>query len=296
MKRFKTTAEDIKGVQISLTHLCNSNCRFCVRHSRNVKEGTQLSKKQIDNLLSTKLMENLKRVLIVGNTGEPVLGKNFKYLVKKINTHVHISTNGSGIISWWKDLAHLNDNMTVAFGIDGLTNDVHQLYRSTDVNMVFRNMKAFVAEGGKAIWKFILFKQNQHQVEDARNMAEKLGVKIDIRTSWQYDEVLEKPTIDIEQTRFARDICKFEAREIFVRSDGFMRICCHQVPEIEKICEYETMNLSDFTADEIVKGKDFRRQLIYAGTTETCQTSCNYQKPSWLMEQLKNDLWNNKRG
>ena len=39
------------------------------------------------------------------------------------------------------------------------------------------NAEAFISAGGRARWDFIVFKHNQHQVEEAEKLANKMGFK-----------------------------------------------------------------------------------------------------------------------
>ena len=65
----------------------------------------------------------------------------------------------------------------VNFSIDGLE-DTNQLYRiNTDYNKIIENAQAFIDAGGEAIWKFIIFEHNQHQVEQAKERAKQMGFR-----------------------------------------------------------------------------------------------------------------------
>jgi MoaA/NifB/PqqE/SkfB family radical SAM enzyme len=63
----------------------------------------------------------------------------------------------------------------VIFSVDGLR-DTNHLYRQGVVwDNVERSMKAFIAAGGRARWDFLIFEHNQHQVEDAEELAQTMG-------------------------------------------------------------------------------------------------------------------------
>ena len=67
--------------------------------------------------------------------------------------------------------------MWVHFGIDGLE-DTNHLYRvNVKWKKVMENVKAFVENGGNAIWDYIVFRHNEHQVEQAREFSNKIGFK-----------------------------------------------------------------------------------------------------------------------
>jgi len=61
--------------------------------------------------------------------------------------------------------------------VDGLS-DTNHLYRQNVVwANVERNMRAFIDAGGRARWDFIVFGHNEHQVDEAKELAESWGVE-----------------------------------------------------------------------------------------------------------------------
>jgi hypothetical protein len=47
-------------------------------------------------------------------------------------------------------------------------------------------MQAFVNAGGQAQWNFIVFKHNEHQVEEARELAKNMGVKFRLKVTQKF--------------------------------------------------------------------------------------------------------------
>lgn len=95
--------------------------------------------------------------------------------------------------SWWTNLAHQQRRLDeisfeyngkecydnrVVFAIDGLDNVTHQMYRrGCEYNRVIENAQAFIDAGGHAEWQWIEFKHNEHQIDDALELARKMGFK-----------------------------------------------------------------------------------------------------------------------
>ena len=77
---------------------------------------------------------------------------------------------------WWSRLATIFQNKGyVVFGIDGLEDTNHIYRRNTNWNKIIENATSFINAGGRARWDFIVFKHNEHQINEARDLAEKLG-------------------------------------------------------------------------------------------------------------------------
>jgi MoaA/NifB/PqqE/SkfB family radical SAM enzyme len=89
---------------------------------------------------------------------------------------ISISTNGGARDkSFWQAMAKSDINADIEFCLDGLA-DTHHLYRQdTSFTKVLENAGHFIAAGGNAVWKMIKFDHNLHQINDCKELSEKLG-------------------------------------------------------------------------------------------------------------------------
>ncbi len=181
--------EDIIQVHIELSSYCNSSCPSC---PRNIDGGitdpelipNSLSLDDVKKILSVDLLKQLKNINFCGNYGDPIMCKDMIEIVQYINEHnntvkLAIHTNGGARnLAFWSDLGRVISTMPnahVVFGIDGLE-DTNHLYRiGVNWQKLMSNVKAYISAGGLALWDFLVFSHNEHQVEQAKALSETLG-------------------------------------------------------------------------------------------------------------------------
>lgn len=135
-------------------------------------------------IISVDVLKQIESISLCGGLGDPIMANDLKEMLiyaKEHNPelHVHLHTNGSlRSKSWWNDLAKVElKNLIVIFAIDGMS-DTHSMYRvGTNFEKIIENAKSFIAAGGNAEWVFIRFKHNEHQVEEAKELAQTMGFK-----------------------------------------------------------------------------------------------------------------------
>jgi MoaA/NifB/PqqE/SkfB family radical SAM enzyme len=174
-----------------ITDLCNLKCPMCPRtdisnHCRPVKEiqNSQFLLDDVKKYFPDSFLKKVKRIDFCGNFGDPCIARDFydicEFLVKDYGITIMASTNGSmRNPAWWKKLGELlaGTKSWFDFHIDGLR-DTNHLYRiGANWDKVMANAEAFISGGARADWHFILFKHNQHQVDQAHDIAHKMGFK-----------------------------------------------------------------------------------------------------------------------
>jgi sulfatase maturation enzyme AslB (radical SAM superfamily) len=207
-------------------------------------------------------MKNLTQVEFCGNFGDPLMHPQLDSIIKFFyKQKIRISTNASlRSEQWWAALGQ-NKNITVTFCIDGI-GDTHELYRrSTSYKKIIKNAQAFIETGGKAKWQFIVFKHNEHQIDEAKIIAKKMGFedihftysdrfdtghKFPVYENNEYLYDLEKSTKQItlgdsmgsaQGDKFWKKLYKNRSREhiscvwselnqIYIHSDAMVYPCC----------------------------------------------------------------------
>jgi len=182
---FKFT--ELEDIHFEITNKCQAACPMC---SRNHHGGqiNPLIKNQawtiedFKTIATPEVLTQIKGFYMCGNFGDPIINTDLVDMIEyaaRINPdlNIRIHTNGSArTIAWWERLAKaMPKQHNVIFALDGLE-DTHHLYRiGTDFNRIIKNARAFMKAGGRAEWCFIKFKHNEHQVDLARERAEKEG-------------------------------------------------------------------------------------------------------------------------
>jgi MoaA/NifB/PqqE/SkfB family radical SAM enzyme len=181
---YKST--DIKAVHLEMTEKCNLACLMCDRNKNGEEvnqylDGRSLSFEDIHRSFPPSFIKQLKKVYMCGNYGDPILAPDTLQIMRYFRSHnedmfLEIITNGCSRPSmWWRELAKVVD--VVRFSIDGLE-DTHKIYRKNAIwYLIVRNARAFIDAGGTAIWDYLVFGHNEHQIEEARSLAKEWGFK-----------------------------------------------------------------------------------------------------------------------
>ena len=99
-------------------------------------------------------------------------------LSKKIK-NISISTNGgTRDVAFWHKLGRISrkhGKLSVIFGIDGLEDTNHIYRRNVKWEILQRNFRTYIAAGGNAVWQFIVFSHNKHQLDDVKERLDREG-------------------------------------------------------------------------------------------------------------------------
>jgi MoaA/NifB/PqqE/SkfB family radical SAM enzyme len=176
----------IKDVHLEITSKCQARCPMCPRRIGGgpLNPLIHLVEINLDTFkkwFPTEFLIQLESLFMCGNLGDPIIAQDtleiYRY-IRSINPKIRLAmhTNGSARDpEWWEELA--KEKVKTTFGIDGLA-DTHHLYRvSTNWEKIITNAKAFIKAGGFAKWHMLVFKHNEHQVEECQTMSRELGFK-----------------------------------------------------------------------------------------------------------------------
>ena len=166
------------------TTRCNAWCPGCFRNNKGYGLSDFIVEDLDPEILETTIRDfNITSVQLCGNYGDPCAAKNIDQLLGKLDNiqRLQIHTNGSlRKPEWWAGLvqrfSHL-EKFDVWFALDGI-GDVHSYYRQgTNYDRIIENAQAFINSGGNAVWQFIPFAHNEHQIKDCMRLSQQLGFK-----------------------------------------------------------------------------------------------------------------------
>lgn len=180
--------EDIETIHLEMTSKCNASCPMCARNKFGGPDNamlpqSELSINDIKRIFPEDFVKQLKRLFMCGNYGDPIAANDtlevFEWL-RSINPGIRLGlhTNASARnTAWWSKLGTILNGRWdyVKFGIDGLEDTNHLYRRGTNWKKITDNAAAFIAAGGNAHWEYIVFRHNEHQIDDARALSDSMG-------------------------------------------------------------------------------------------------------------------------
>jgi len=171
---------DVQKLHVEPSSHCNARCPGCPRNLSGYNiddlfQKTHLKVERFSEILSQ--YPKVNSLLFNGNLGDPMMNPDILSLIN-VAKHVDrlsITTNGSiGKLDTFARIGAMK-NVTMTFSIDGLEDTNHLYRQDVEWDKVMERAKKFIGAGGRAEWKFIIFRHNQHQVEGARNLSKELG-------------------------------------------------------------------------------------------------------------------------
>lgn len=312
---------EIGEVHLEVTTKCQARCPMCPRRVSGggvlnpFMDLEEISYDSFVNWFSLEFLDNLYHFFMCGKYGDPIIAKDFLEIfeyVRSCNNHASLEmhTNGSGRSKrCWERLAE--SQVKVVFGIDGLR-DTHALYRvNTDWDKLINNAQTFIDNGGEAEWHMLVFKHNEHQIEECRQMAYDMGFtnfEVKHTTRWKDDHlnvidsegrtkhVIEPSQESVRLMREAQEQyktppvciqCKAkQAEAIYISANGNVTPCpwlaLHASPHsqesridyMDKVGYFP--NLYENTLDEIMESDYFNKieRLWSTGPLKECSKHC----------------------
>ena len=232
---------DIKVLHVESTDVCQAACALCARETDTTfRKDLQhhLSIEQIQKHFSEDDIRKLDKMFMCGNYGDPAAGKhslNIYRWFREVNPNIVLGMNTNGALQttfWWHELGKLFNQSQdyVVFSIDGLE-DTNATYRK-NVNWakLMANARAFIEAGGSAHWDMLVYRHNQHQVEECEQLARDMGFKwFRAKVSRRgFTDRLEQPFgWQLPNVRATKVNCHaLNEKSVYIDSRGNLSPCC----------------------------------------------------------------------
>lgn len=242
---------NVKVLHLEPTTVCQAACPQCDRENQQLftsANNCELSLEQVKQIVPEHFVKQLGKMFMCGNFGEPAAAKQcleiFKYF-KDVNPDITLGLNTNGGVrntQWWHNLAEIMTGVYdyTVFSIDGLKDTNHIYRRNVSWKKVMENAQAFINAGGSAHWDMLIFAHNQHQVEQAKQLANSMGfswfrAKVSKRFSAMTVKFLNPPVgYSMPNVENPKEIQCFALQEqsVFLAANGEFLPCCFIGPYV----------------------------------------------------------------
>lgn len=230
-----------------------------------------------------KLIIEKKKDLIYLNfyfQGEPFINKNLPKMIEmasKAHIYTSTSTNAQWIDHEFAQSIVKSGLNRLIISIDGTTQEVYEKYRRggqlelvLDATRLIQSAKQELKSSSpKIIYQFLVFKHNEHQIDDIKALGKKMGVdKIEIKTAQIYDyqnKTNNIPSIDRYSRYRKTSKGEYEIKSklphkcwrmwhsVVITQDLYAVPCC-----FDKDADFTIGNLKSQSIDNIEDGSSFK--------------------------------------
>lgn len=172
---------------IDPTNACNLRCPLCATGTGQARDKKGLLKAATLQRVMDQLGPYLYQVHFY-NWGEPLLNPKLPDLIRYVKEHypakVYFSTNLNHLPPKLADRILLSGVDEITCAIDGLTEATYQKYRIggslktalDNLRLLLRRREELgMGKRPKVIFRFMIMRHNEHELEDARKMAKEMG-------------------------------------------------------------------------------------------------------------------------
>ncbi len=267
------------SASIEPTSLCNLGCTECPTGLKALKRHSGSMNMQ----LFTKTVDEIHKYtayLTLYFQGEPFLNPfffDFAAYAHKRRIYTTTSTNGHYFTKESCEKAVTSGLSRMIVSMDGTTQEVYENYRkggqlekvTQGLRLMMQTKKEMKASTPLVVLQFIVFKNNEHQIEDIKKLAKDIGVDhLALKTAQVYD--YEHSNIIPENQKFSRytkkkdgsysinnkfyNHCWRSWQSSVLTWDGTMVPCC-----FDKNASYQLGDLQSQSYREVWEGKEFKQ-------------------------------------
>jgi len=209
--------KDLDIIQFETTNRCTLECPYCARQAFKRrypdKFSSTLNKKDLDIKIVEDVLSYRKWKIIVdcGTYGDPIYYKHYHEMVEFLSVvnpwQYTVSIAATGKTQQWWDQTHeaweflhkSGTNVTIMWGIDGLSDTSSKHRIKQDWDEISTQMKRAAKNGLYSTWQYIPMSFNEHQIEQAMELANDWGVIFFLKPSDRFlkDDDPNRPSEDL---------------------------------------------------------------------------------------------------
>lgn len=272
---------------LETSSVCQLHCPQCWTGLRWLNRPGHLMQMDLFNKIADEAQAFTKHCYI-NNWGEPTLNKHLPQMIGRVKQFatIDVSTHGLGLSDVMVDA--LTQCTTLSVSIDGIDQETYAKYRvGGQLGEALHGLKRLVAEfQGKVNWTFVVFKENEHQLEEAQRMADAIGANIGFKppvwwdkakmdTSMPSDEKYRRYRLVDGDWQLKAD--RFKCREfwetVYVLPNGDLVTCCY-----DGAAKYVVGNVKEQSLLDVWNGPAYAamREKHAGGTLNPlCMQHCN---------------------
>ena len=232
---------DIKVLHLEPTDVCQAACPLCVRETdADFRKDQQhhLDMRKILQVFNSDQIAALDKMFMCGSYGDPAAGVHTFEIYqefRKLTPNIVLGMNTNGALRntrWWHQLGTLFNQPQdyVVFSIDGLEDTNHVYRKNVDWHKLMANAEAYISAGGSAHWDMLVYKHNEHQVDECKQLAQ------DMSFSWFRAKVSKRPLVDSLEFPIGFDRTEIQSSDIdchalkeksmYIDAQGRTSPCC----------------------------------------------------------------------
>jgi len=263
---------------IEVTNHCNLNCPYCMvgKTHNSSNDGSaphslmNRSMGYMDESTFERVFCEIRRFGIrkvyLHFRGEPFLNSSTaKYAkqLKDVGLFVGIFTNGQAFND--KNIAEIADVEIdlIRFSVDGASEETYCENRKggTFANVAENMQKMVDAHKDKSTrieWQFLPMKNNEHEIDAAREMAEKIGINF-FTKGYRKTEEKRVPKSSELRSKYLKKPCTDIYKQLGIYWNGDIVPCCYDVDGFEIMGNINRQNLNEIWNSQ--KYREFRKNV-----------------------------------
>lgn len=183
--------EPIRKIVIDASNICPLRCDKCARHGY-IQRNERVPGETLNVENFKKLVEYFKDgVEFTGQISDPIMNKNLPEFLeilyhKKIRTKVCTAASQRSL-EWFRDCFERNPKARWTFGLDGMPEESHFYRVNQDGEHLFEVMKMGASMGIDVRWQYIVFRYNEMNIGEAKELAKEHGITFVLNLSSRWN-------------------------------------------------------------------------------------------------------------